>query len=188
MRSGGCGPTSAPLHAAGAFTHAVSEVAGRQLTFGQARHLVALRDAADAAHERLAAQDAAFRDVCGDLYAGGETDVTALRAALDWARRLRTMLTGGAGPLTPAHLKAAESAVPTPRLPAADDAWRQARDALMAAFDPDRRAELAAELDDYATRPISSTVMFDDTGGRDEWHTYQAARASLAAHGLDRCR
>ena len=27
--------------------------------------------------------------------------------------------------------------------------------------------------------------MFDDTGGRDEWHTYQAARASLAAHGLD---
>ena len=175
----------APLHAAGAFTHQVSEVAGRQLTFVQARHLVALREAADAAHERLAAQDAAFRDVCGDLYAGGETDVTALRAALDWARRLRTMLTGGAGPLTPAHLKAAESAVPTPRLPAADDAWRQARDSLMAAFDPDRRADLVTELDDYADTADLLTVMFDDTGGRDEWHTYQAARASLAAHGLD---
>ena len=59
------------------------------------------------------------------------------------------MITGGTGPLTPAHLKAAESAVPTPRLPAADDAWRQARDALMAAFDPDRRADLVTELDDY---------------------------------------
>ena len=175
----------APLHAAGAFTHRVSEVARRPLTFGQARHLVALREAADAAHERLAAQNAAFHDVCGDLYAGGETDVTALRAALDWARRLRTMITGGTGPLTPAHLKAAESAVPTPRLPAADEAWRQARDALMAAFDPDRRADLVTELDDYDDTADLLTVMFDDTGGRDEWHTYQAARASLAAHGLD---
>ena len=175
----------APLHAAGAFTHRVSEVAGRPLTFGQARHLVALREAADAAHERLAAQNAAFHDVCGDLYAGTETDVTALRAALDWARRLRTMITGGTGPLTPAHLKAAESAVPTPRLPAADEAWRQARDALMAAFGPDRRADLVTELDDYDDTADLLTVMFDDTGGRDEWHTYQAARASLAAHGLD---
>ena len=175
----------APLHAAGAFTHRVSEVAGRPLTFGQARQLVALREAADAAHERLAAQNAAFRDVCGDLYAGRETDVTALRAALDWARRVRTMITGGTGPLTPAHLKAVESAVPTPRLPAADEAWRQARDALMAAFDADRRADLVTELDDYDDTADLLTVLFDDTGGRDEWHTYQAARASLAAHGLD---
>ena len=95
------------------------------------------------------------------------------------------MITGGTGPLTPAHLKAAESAVPTPRLPAADEAWRQARDALMAAFGPDRRADLVTELDDYADTADLLTVMFDDTGGRDEWHTYQAARASLAAHGLD---
>jgi len=173
-----------PLHAAGAFTDRVSEVTGRQLTFGQARHLVALREAADAAHERLAARDASFHEVCGDLYAGAETDVTALLAALDWARRLRAMMTGG-GPLTPVHLKAAESAVPTPRLPAADEAWRQARDALMAAFDPDRRADLVTELDDYDDTADLLTVMFDDSGGRDEWHTYQAARASLAAHGLD---
>jgi hypothetical protein len=174
-----------PLHAAGAFTHRVSEVAGRPLTFGQARHLVALREAADAAHERLAARDAEFHDVCGGLYAGATTDVTVLRAALDWARRLRTMITGGTGPLTPAHLKAAESAVPTPRLPAADEAWRQARDALMTAFDADRRADLVTELDDYDDTADLLTVMFDDSSGRDEWHTYQAARASLAAHGLD---
>ena len=173
-----------PLHAAGAFTHRVSEVAGRPLTFGQARHLVALREAANAAHERLAARNAEFHDVCGDLYAGAETDVTVLRAALDWARRLRTMITGGTGPLTPAHLKAAESAVPTPRLPAADEAWRQARDALMTAFDADRRADLVTELDDYDDTADLLRVMFDDSSGRDEWHTYRAARASLAAHGL----
>jgi hypothetical protein len=55
----------------------------------------------------------------------------------------------------------------------------------MAAFDPDRRADLVTELDDYDDTADLLTVMFDDTGGRDEWHTYQAARASLAAHGLD---
>jgi REase_MTES_1575/Protein of unknown function (DUF4011)/AAA domain/Protein of unknown function (DUF3320) len=175
----------APLYAAAAFTHAVCEAVGQHLTLGQARHLVALREAADAARQRLAVSDAALREVCGDLYAEGQTDLMALRAALDWARRLRTMITGGTGPLTPAHLKAAESAVPTPRLPAAADAWRQAKDAVMAAFSPDRQAELAAELDDYRAAADLIEVMFDDISGRDEWHTYQAARASLAAQGLD---
>jgi hypothetical protein len=173
-----------PLHAASAFTRKVSEVTGQPLTFGQARRLVALREAADSARERLAAQSAAFQDVCGDLYAGAETDITALRAALDWARRLRETITGGAAALTPAHLKAAESAVPTARLPAAAEAWRQARDALMAAFNPERQAELVTELDDYDGAAGLITTMFDDTRGRDEWHAYQSARASLAAHGL----
>ncbi|HYB87929.1 MAG TPA: DUF3320 domain-containing protein [Streptosporangiaceae bacterium] len=174
-----------PLRSAAAFTHEVSEVVGRPLTFGQARWLVGLRDAADSARERLTGQSPAFHDVCGDLYAGAQTDVTALQAALEWARRLRAMITGGTGPLTPAHLKAAESAVPTARLPAAAEAWRQAKDALRAAFGPDRRAELETELDDYDDAADLIAAMFDDTGGRDEWHTYQAARASLATHGLD---
>ena len=46
----------APLYAAAAFTHTVSEVAGRPLTLGQTRRLVGLREAADSAHERLADQ------------------------------------------------------------------------------------------------------------------------------------
>src|SRR6266480_148101 len=63
--------------------------------------------------------------------------------------------------------------------------WRRSRDAVMAAFGPDRRRELAAELDDYAGTAQLLEAMFDDTSGRDEWHAYQAARASLAAYGLD---
>ena len=175
----------APLHAASAFTREVSEVVGRPLTFQQSRHLVALREAADSARQRLTAQHTAFHDVCGDLYAGAETDMAALQAALDWARRLRAMITGGTAPLTPAHLKAAESAVLTPQLAVAAETWRRARDAVMAAFGPDRRRELAAELDDYAGTAQLLEAMFDDTSGRDEWHGYQAARASLAAYGLD---
>jgi len=108
----------------------------------------------------------------------------ALRDALQWARRLRALLTRGSGPLTPAHLDAAESAAPADRLAKAADAWYEACAALTAAFSPQRRPELAAELDDYHNGYHLLEAMFDDPGGRDVWHAYQAARAALAAHGL----
>jgi hypothetical protein len=173
-----------PLHAASEFTRALDEVAGRLLTFGQARQLVALREAAEAARAQLAARDAIFQDVCGQLYAGAATDVTALRDALEWARRLRTMITGGSGPLPPADLDAVESAVPADRLAKAADAWQEACAALLAAFSPERRPELGAELDDYSAGYQLLEAMFNDPGGRDVWHAYQAARASLAGHGM----
>ncbi len=173
-----------PLDAASEFTRAIDEVAGRPLTFGQARQLIGLREAAESARARLAARDAIFQDVCGQLYAGTATDVTALRNALEWARRLRTMITGGPGPLTPTHLDAVESAVPADRLAKAADAWQEACAALLAAFSPQRRPELAAELDDYSGGYQLLERMFNDPEGCPLWHAYQAARASLAAHGM----
>ena len=174
----------APLHTASAFSERMSEAAGRQLTFGQARQLVALREAADAAHAELTSRDAVFAELCGRLYAGTQTDVAALSAALEWARGLRAMITGGPGPLTPAHLKAAESAVPAAGLAEAAAAWQAACASLADAFGPERRHALAAELDDYEDGTAVLEAMFNDTTGRDEWHAYQAARASLAAFGL----
>jgi len=173
-----------PLHTATEFTRVIDAVAGRPLTFGQARQLVGLREAAESERERLAARDAIFQDVCGQLYAGAATDVVALRDALEWARRLRTMITGGTGPLTPAHLDAVESAVPTDRLAKAADAWQEACAALLSAFSPLRRPELAAELDDYSTGYQLLEAMFNDPEGCAVWHAYQAARASLAGHGM----
>ena len=173
-----------PLQAASELTQALGEASGRPLTFGQARQLIALREAADTARAELAARDAIFRDVCGQLYAGAATDVVALRDALEWARRLRAMITGGSGPLTPADLDAVESAVPADRLAKAADAWQEASAALLAAFSPQRRPELGAELDDYSAGYQLLESMFNDPGGRDVWHAYQAARASLAGHGM----
>ncbi|HET7244746.1 MAG TPA: ATP-binding protein [Streptosporangiaceae bacterium] len=173
-----------PLHVASAFTEVVGEAVGRALTFGQARQIVALRRAAESAHAQLTARDAIFRDLCGQLYDGATTDVMALQEALEWARCLRTMISGGPGPLTPAHLDAAESAVPTDRLAKAADAWQEACVTLLAAFSPHRRQELAAELDDYQTGDDLLETMFNDVSGQDEWHAYQAAQASLAAYGM----
>jgi hypothetical protein len=176
---------AAPLHAASEFTRVVSEVAQRPLTYGQARQLITLREAVESAHEELAARDAVFAELCGSEYAGAATDVTQLRERLEWARRLRTMMSGGPGPLTPAHLDAAESAVATDRLAKAADAWREALHGLLTAFGPQRRRELAAELDDYQAGDELLEAMFNDATGRDEWHAYQAARASLAAYGME---
>jgi hypothetical protein len=171
--------------AASEYTRTVGEAVGRPLTLGQARQLVALREAAGDAHTQLAARDAIFQDLCGALYTGAATDLTALRDGLEWARQLREMITGGAGPLTQAHVHAAESAAPAERLASAADAWQEACAALLAAFSPHRRQELEAELDDYqAGRQVLET-MFNDPSGPGEWHAYQAAHASLAAYGLE---
>jgi Protein of unknown function (DUF4011)/AAA domain len=173
------------LQGASEFTRVVSEAVGGPLTFGQARQLAALREAADAAHAQLAARDATFLDLLGPLYAGAATDLGALRDRLEWARRLRAMITGGPGTPTVAHLDAAESAIPTGRLASAAIAWQEACAAVLAAFSPQRRQELAAELDDYGAGGQLLETLFNDAGGPDQWHAYQAARAALAAHGLD---
>ena len=173
------------LQDASEFTRVVGEAVGGPLTFSQARQLVALREAADSAHAHLAARDGIFQDLLGPLYAGAGTDLVAVRGGLVWARRLRAMITGGPGPLTPVQLHAAESAVPTGHLPAAAAAWQEACAALLTAFSTDRRPGLAAELDDYQAGEQLLEALFTDTSGPSEWHAYQTARARLAAHGLD---
>ena len=173
------------LQGASDFTQMVGEAVGRPLTFGQARQLVALREAAGAAHAQLAARDAIFQHLLGPLYAGPGTDVVAVRDGLVWARRLRAMITGGPGPLTPVQLHAAESAVPAGHLAGAAAAWQEACAALLSAFSTDRRPGLAAELDDYQAGGQLLEAMFADTSGPGVWHAYQSARAGLAALGLD---
>ena len=158
---------------------------GRPLDAGTSRHLVALRDAADAAREQLARQAGHFGDTFGGLYAGERTEIAAVRLAVEWARLLRTMINGTEAPLTPAQVKAADGAIPDTQLAAAAEAWNRSRDALLEAFDAGRREDLKAELDDYDEARDLIAALRDDTGGKDEWHAFSGARATLAAHGLD---
>jgi REase_MTES_1575/Protein of unknown function (DUF4011)/AAA domain/Protein of unknown function (DUF3320) len=173
-----------PLDAVAAFTEAVSQAIGRGLTCSQARHLARLRGEADVAHERLAACAADFGDTFGELYDGPRTDVATIRQALEWARSLRARVTGTDASLTPEQIKAVRAAVPTGNLAAASAAWNDASEALAGAFDADRRQELAPELDDYNEAADLIKELLRDTGGKDEWHAYQAARENLGAYGL----
>src|SRR5262249_10328290 len=63
--------------------------------------------------------------------------------------------------------------------------WHDACADLLVAFSPDHRQELASDLDDFAKGDALLEAMFNDPRGRDDWHAYAAARAALAAHGLD---
>jgi len=173
------------LSSAAAFTHEVERAVRHSLTAGQAAYLADLRDAVDVAYERLAERAAAFGDTFGELHAGPQTDVAPIRSAAEWARQLRVMITGSDAPLSPAQVKAAASALLATQLAAAVGAWQQARGALIDAFSAQRRADLAAELDDFQDARDLITALQEDTGGKDEWHAYQSSRAVLADHGLD---
>ena len=173
-----------PLRTAAAFTEAVSEALDRSLTVNQARRIVALRGEADAAHGRLAELEAEFSDTFGQQYDGPRTDIAAIRLAVEWTRLLRSWVTAADVPLTPVQVKAIETAVPTDSLAAAAESWEQARDALMEAFDADRRQDLAIELDSYEDGEDLIDALRQDTGGKDEWHAYHRARDALGTHGL----
>ncbi len=95
------------------------------------------------------------------------------------------MINGTEAPLTPAQVKAADGAIPDTQLAAAAEAWNRGRDALLEAFDAGRREDLKAELDDYDEARDLIAALRDDTGGKDEWHAFSGARATLAAHGLE---
>ena len=154
------------LSSAAVFTHEVERAARHSLTAGQARYLTELRDAVDAAYAHLGERAAAFGDMFGELYAGARTDVTAIRSAAEWAWQLRVMITGSGAPLSPAQVKAATSVLPASQLATAASAWQQARGALIDAFSADRRADLAAELDDYQDARDVITALQEDTGGK----------------------
>ena len=126
MRSAGCAPIWARCDSAASFTHEVSQAVRHRLTVSQARYVAGLRDAADDAHVRLGEQDARFGDTFGDLYAGAQTDITAVRSAVEWARSLRVMITGTDAPLTPAQVKEADARSQTSQLAGAADAWQRA--------------------------------------------------------------
>ena len=173
-----------PLHSAAVFTYEVSQAVGHALTVREARHLVGLREAADAAHVRLGGQDALFSDAFGGLYSGAQTDIAAVRSALEWARSLRAMITGTDAPLTPAQVKEADSAVPASQLTAAAETWQRASRTLAGAFDASRQPDLAAELDDYGDARDLISALRADTGGQDEWHVYRSCRTALDGYGL----
>ena len=173
------------LNTTAAVTRTVSGAVGQPLTAGKARDLVRLRDAADDAHDRLAAFSGDFDDTLGELYSGRQTDLPAVKKAYAWASRLQELAGGHAAvPLSETQAKAVSAARPTPSLSNAAAAWQLAKDSLTAAFAPDRRLSLAADLDDYREADDLIKALRQDTAGQHEWHAHRRACAALEASGL----
>lgn len=168
-----------PLRTAATAATIASEATNRDLTVDEAYRLVDARATVDAAYENLRAKAAEYADVLGPLYRGEHTAVTTVSAAVDWALRMRSCLTGFDTPLTSVQAGALQNLVPAPQFGQLVRRWDEARIDLLAAFDPGRQADMRAELDDYAGAGALIAALRTDTTGQDEWFAYRAARAEL---------
>ncbi|BBH71837.1 hypothetical protein ACTI_85220 [Actinoplanes sp. OR16] len=173
----------APLRAAAVLAGTVSDAVSRDLTVEQAQDLLRLRAAVDAAYLEFAEHDDGYVALFGTLYQGEWTDLAAIHTALDWAAGMRALTRGGR--LTAAQTASLEGIASTPQLAAVERRWSEARAGLTDAFEPGRRAELAAELGDYEEAADLIAALSEDTSGQQEWFAYQAARAELVAAGLE---
>jgi hypothetical protein len=110
-----------PLHSAVRFIQEMSFAVGQHLTVGQARHL----QHCGTRQIRLTCASL-NRMPCSAIFIQAQTDIAAVRSAVEWAWHLRVMITGADAPLSPAQIKVADSAVPVRNLAAAAEAWQPA--------------------------------------------------------------
>ncbi|GAA4241807.1 hypothetical protein GCM10022254_72160 [Actinomadura meridiana] len=158
-------------------------VAGTEaLTLGQARRVAARVAATRAEREDFLARRAQDERMLGALYAGLDTDVTALPAALGWVGGLRAP----DEPFPEDAARALLAARPDEELRGAWAAFREAVTDFVQLFDTRRQQELHGGLLGTATVFDEVTGRFAaDRSGPDEWRSCQGARATLRRFGLD---
>nr|WP_269328850.1 DUF3320 domain-containing protein [Kineosporia babensis] len=175
----------APAEAVAAFTGALSQALHRDLKFRQAQRILATRQSTEAEHVRFTEENGHRAAVLRGLYHGAQTDLSALDAAVGWARAVRAHADRPGEVLTEVQAQALEQ-VPAGVDPTdAYGRWEEASGELLAAFDSGRRAELQVQLDDFDRAADFLEALASDPGGRDEWFAYLDNRAVMATHGLD---
>lgn len=178
---------AAPLESIRTIIAATTATTGRDHTWASARHLLTLQSAADTATQEWNAHTDAYAALLGDWFAGENTDVAAASSAADWAvhaRRLASRDPESLRALTAPQVKALQAATPTPMAARLQAQWEHARDAVLGCFAPERHADLSSELDDYEDGTPLLDELRTDSGGPDEWFTYQQTTADLTSHGL----
>lgn len=171
-----------PMRAAASRIHAIAAVTGGDHTLEEADNLLRLAGNARTAADAMTDAETANRTMFGDHYKGADTNLTVLDDAIEWAATLRHHVEG---PLTPGQVKALAESHPLEQLTPTYDKWIQARDAVIAAFDPSRRDELVDEFDSYRGGLSFIDDLRDDTLGQSEWFAYKNAYENLATRGLN---
>ncbi|MEU8243033.1 DUF4011 domain-containing protein [Actinoplanes missouriensis] len=173
------------LAAIAATVHAYDVATGRTLDYAEVQRLGRLRREVAEAEASIAGNAGTYAAVFGDAYRGGETDEAALAAAVRWTADTRALLTGADQPLTAAQAKALHDLRPVTGLDRLAEQWARARQAVLDAFGPARRAELTAELGDPDRAAAFLRRIRGDADGQEEWFAALDARAVLSGHGLD---
>ncbi|CNE70634.1 putative DNA helicase [Mycobacterium tuberculosis] len=178
---------SAHLHPLAAAAELIAKVrpvlaAPASLTLGQARGIASRVQAVRAERQRFTAGRGRDEQLLGLLYAGLDTDTSALSGALDWVAGVR----GADEPMPEQAARALLATRPDEDLRTAWTTFRAAVTDFVQLFDPGRRRELH-------TRLTGTAKSFDELAGRlaadrsgpDEWRSFRDARAVLCRYGLD---
>ncbi|MEU4428154.1 DUF4011 domain-containing protein [Actinoplanes sp. NPDC024001] len=173
------------LSAVSAVVHAYDVATGRTMDFAEVSTLGRLRQEIADAEAGLATHATTYTEMFGAAYRGAETDEAALAAAVAWAAAARALLTGSDAPLTAPQMAALRQLRPVAGLAKLAEQWAAARQAVLEAFAPARRAALGEELADPERARVFLQRIRDDAGGQEEWFAAQDARAVLSGYGLD---
>ncbi|MBM2620048.1 DUF4011 domain-containing protein [Actinoplanes sp. LDG1-06] len=170
-----------PLTEVSTALQAFARVLGRDPGLGEARHLARLRRAA-ADEERILADDtAAATATLGEAAVHDDH----LDEAVTWTNAARRLTSGVDRPLTGEQAAALRSDGGAAVLAERFGAWEDARDTVVTAFAPGRRAQIEAELDDYDGALLSALA--DDPDGQQQWLAYDRARRVLTPETIRFC-
>lgn len=171
---------TAPLNAV---VH-VATVVRRDVTLGEAETLLTSVRDVRTAEAALAATRNADERILGPRYAGEATDWPALTAALAWAQRVRTTLSGPLAPSVAVNLSSLTLTSEQVTDPIRE--WERARDRASAFFQPARaqelRMELGADIGDAAD--LLAEMAATGTRDIDEWCLLAQERDWLSGRGL----
>ncbi|PKW25732.1 DUF3320 domain-containing protein [Phycicoccus duodecadis] len=174
-----------PLDRAAQVCAGVAAVIGRDLPADDALVMLEARDGALSARQRaIEAAAQAEAHIGHELYRGLETDLPAVHMGVTWATKVRKVRRGFDRPLSESQVKALMTARRTENLSLVISAWERARDAIIDAFEDDRREDLEDEMDLAATAASLIDELDGDGSGQQEWLGYVRATAELRDAGL----
>jgi hypothetical protein len=174
-----------PLTKAARLTRAYSAPTGRALTLAEATEIAQQRQAAVEAEAAIWESAARHAAILGSGYRGTKTNDKALAEIVAWTADARRLRAGADVPLTAAQARALAESRPSPLLADAVADWQEARRQVIEAFAPTRRAELAAELDDYGRAHALLRELVADADGQYAWFAHADARQVFTDYGLD---
>jgi len=175
---------AASLREAARVAETVSTAIDRNVTFGEALHLLDLRVRTDAATSQLERAEPKARAVCGGLYIGDQTQPADLDSALAWARAARSIRSGSDCAFTSNQVAELADAVPVEALRPAIEAWDNARASILGAFSAERHRQMSEDLSDWEDAAELLESLRSDSSGQDDWLAYVDHKTKLTNRGL----
>lgn len=165
---------------------AVHRASGRVLTVAGARAAIVKVAAARAAQSEFDDSDAHWRELLGELYAGPDTELDAVHAAMDWADKVRRVANRGkSSPLPVPAARLMLTTEPGAGVAGLHEQWKQRRTDVCDCFDAERVPGIRGPLENSLTRAGAFLAeLAENEHGPEAWQRYLTAKSVLRKFGL----